>query len=184
MHTVDNAQWCRIVMDRTTRDLVAGLDHARFDVLEISGTRWRVGPFQSYRSQGLPELDICSNTEFQPGYDLVIAEQVLEHTIEPDHAIENIKKLLRPGGYVLVTTPFLIRYHPCPLDLWRWTESGLCHLFRRHDFEVVSSGSWGNVDCLVANLFSWIAYQPAMHNLRNDPNFPLVVWLLGRKAGH
>jgi len=179
-HTVDTGQWCRVVMDQATRELVARLAHTRRDALEISGVRWQHAGFKSYECKRQKDLDICGDLDLHPRYDIVIAEQVLEHVADPDKAVSNFRRLLRPGGFALVTTPFLIRYHPDPLDLWRWTEQGLRLLFSRHGFEPVTTGSWGNRECLIANLAEWTRYRPGIHSLHNEPDFPLVVWLLAR----
>ena len=48
----------------------------------------------------------------------------------------------------------------------------------RHGFQIASSGSWGNLECVVANLREWTVYQPGKHSLHNDPRYPLVVWVL------
>jgi len=178
MITHDSGDWCRVVMDRETRQLVAGLNYPQLDALEISGGRWKLAGFRSYESRVHPEFDLCGEVA-AARFDIVIAAQVLEHVVDPDKALENCKRLLRPGGHLLVTTPFLIRYHPEPLDLWRWTEAGLRLLFERHGFQVISSGSWGNMQCLVMNLSHWAPYLHGHHSLENDPRFPLVVWALG-----
>jgi hypothetical protein len=92
--------------------------------------------------------------------------------------------MLRPGGWLYVSTPFLIRIHEGPQDYWRWTPLGLeQHLvdcgFER---EKITTKSWGNRECLIANLKNWPRYVPRIHSLKNDPLFPLVVWAFAQKA--
>lgn len=82
--------------------------------------------------------------------DLVLCTQVLEHVDDPAAAIREISRVLRPGGLALVSTHGVQRYHPTPVDYWRWTASGLRKLaedaggFER--VEVLACG--GTVACL------------------------------------
>lgn len=45
---------------------------------------------------------------FQANYfDLVIMAEVIEHLLDPDHALQQVQRVLKPGGYLLLTTPNL-----------------------------------------------------------------------------
>jgi hypothetical protein len=104
----------------------------------------------------------------------------------PYRAGRNVYQMLNPGGYVLVTTPFLIRIHDQPVDCSRWTELGLKHLLAECGFPMknIRTGSWGNRACVIANFTEWPHYAPQQHSLDNEPNFPLVVWALAQKDTH
>lgn len=43
--------------------------------------------------------------DFTEPFDMVIALEVIEHVAHPDAFLENLSKLVKPGGYVLVSTP-------------------------------------------------------------------------------
>jgi len=43
---------------------------------------------------------------FTPGYDLVILSEVIEHLYSPRIAVQRAKELLRPGGLLIITTPY------------------------------------------------------------------------------
>lgn len=63
-------------------------------------------------------------------YDAVFCTEVLEHTLAPWMAAEEIHRILKPGGVAFVTTPFNFRIHgPLP-DCWRFTIFGLRVLFQ------------------------------------------------------
>lgn len=162
-------------MNKEILQFVKSLKYKKMKVLEISGKEWGNFGFREYESLCYPEFDICKESNGKQ-YDLIIAEQVFEHIIDPDSAADNIYKMLSPGGILLVTTPFLIKYHPSPLDLWRWTKEGLKVLFERHKFTGVLSYSWGNKECVVVNLDDWPYYDKKLHSLDNDDDFPVVVW--------
>lgn len=69
-------------------------------------------------------------------FDVAVCTEVLEHTLQPFAAVNEFARLLRPGGLLLVTTPFNFRIHgPLP-DCWRFTEHGLRALLS--GFEIMS----------------------------------------------
>ena len=76
--------------------------------------------------------DICKNNEDKiPNdyFDLIVCTEVLEHTLNPFNAVKEIKRILKPGGFIFITVPFNFRIHgPLP-DCWRFTEHGLRALF-------------------------------------------------------
>ena len=77
--------------------------------------------------------DLCGPIPAIPDatFDHVVCTEVLEHTLQPFDAVDQIWRVLKPGGVAHVTTPFNFRIHgPLP-DCWRFTEHGLRALFRR-----------------------------------------------------
>lgn len=89
-------------------------------------------------------------------------------------------KMLRPGGQVLITTPFYLKVHGAPTDYWRWTPSGLSALLEDAEFAITHIDSWGNKDCIVSNIDQWTEYQEGM-NLTNNLELPILVWALAKK---
>lgn len=176
--------WSRVVMNEAMERFVQSLARSTLDVLEISGDNWgdpRHG-FRSYRCARYPEYDVCRGP-FEGNYDLIIAEQVFEHTKFPHRAAHNVLAMLRPGGVFAISTPFLVKLHSAPLDLYRWTELGIRTLLEEAGFSDVRTGSWGNRACVVRNLTpddKWADYNPLFHSLKNDPYFPVVVWAFAR----
>jgi len=63
-------------------------------------------------------------------FDVVICTEVLEHSLNPFLAVTELHRILREGGYLLVTTPFNLRIHGPSPDCWRFTEEGLRILFK------------------------------------------------------
>lgn len=60
-------------------------------------------------------------------FDLILCISVLEHVEDPSRVVENLKKLLKPGGYLFVSVPFFYNYHHGGGydDYWRFTKKGL-----------------------------------------------------------
>jgi SAM-dependent methyltransferase len=178
--TTGHPQWLRAVLTPDTRREFEALGPARLDVAEISGDLWGELPWRTRQRLEFPEFDLCRPPDPLPGpFDLVICEQVLEHVVDPLTAVRTLKRLCRPGGYVYVATPFLVRLHGHPADYWRFTPRGLCVLLRSQGLEPVWVRSWGNRKVAVANFTRWVSPFP-WQTLRNEPQLPVVVWALAR----
>jgi SAM-dependent methyltransferase len=67
--------------------------------------------------------------------DAVVCLEVLEHIPEPQKAVAEIARILRPGGTVILSVPHLSRLHEIPYDYYRYTEYGIEHLLRQVGLE-------------------------------------------------
>lgn len=70
-------------------------------------------------------------------FDAVLSTQVLEHVVDPGLYLRECRRVLRPGGRLLLSTHGIFVYHPDPVDLWRWTCDGLRHVVEQAGLEVV-----------------------------------------------
>jgi len=85
--------------------------------------------------------DITQCNEFIPNshFNYIVCTEVLEHTLNPFAAIEEIHRLLCIGGYLFLTVPFNFRIHgPLP-DCWRFTEHGLRAILSMFDILELTS---------------------------------------------
>jgi SAM-dependent methyltransferase len=57
--------------------------------------------------------------------DGVLCTQVLEHTAQPAALLAEIRRVLKPGGALVMTAPFVWEEHEQPYDFFRYTEFGL-----------------------------------------------------------
>lgn len=167
---------------------VEGVVPKNLDTLEISPggphSPWRELDFKSYRGVDYPDFDICKDC-LEEQFDLIIADQVFEHLLWPYRAARNVHTMLKPGGVFIITTPFLIRIHLCPVDCSRWTETGMKYFLAEAGFplEAVETGAWGSLACVQANLTAprWAKFGYGK-SLRNDEDYPIAVWATARKA--
>jgi SAM-dependent methyltransferase len=76
--------------------------------------------------------DICNCPQIESAsFDVVFSMDVLEHVERPWDAAGECVRLLRPGGLMIHKTLFSYRYHPSPIDYWRFSAQGLAYLFTR-----------------------------------------------------
>lgn len=55
-------------------------------------------------------------------YDHIICNQVLEHISEPQLVIDELARVLKPGGTILFTAPLFYQEHEQPHDYFRYTK--------------------------------------------------------------
>ena len=76
--------------------------------------------------------------------DVVICNQVFEHIRSPTEAARGLFQLVKPGGLVYFTAPFLEPFHRVPQDFWRFTLDGASELLTAAGFKVVERRRIGN----------------------------------------
>jgi SAM-dependent methyltransferase len=70
-------------------------------------------------------------------FDSVLCNQVLEHVFNPEQFMSELARVLKPGGQLLLTVPFVWDEHEQPCDYARYTSFGLASLLQRHGFRIV-----------------------------------------------
>jgi SAM-dependent methyltransferase len=84
-------------------------------------------------------------------FSAVVSDQVLEHiACTPSEAVDEVYRVLSPGGLAVHTTCFMTPYHGSSdskdlddADFWRFTPSGLARLHMNYS-EVIAADGWGN----------------------------------------
>jgi SAM-dependent methyltransferase len=85
--------------------------------------------------------------------DTVMLLDVVEHLAEPDAALAEAARVLKPAGRVLVTVPFAYPMHDQPYDFQRWTAHGWNRRLQRAGLQAVSLEEKGNAaEAAAANL--------------------------------
>lgn len=78
--------------------------------------------------------DICKNNKKNlpnDSFEFILCTEVIEHVANPFKAVKEIYRILKPGGFLFLSTPFNFRIHgPLP-DNWRFTEHGIRELLKK-----------------------------------------------------
>ncbi|MFC1495564.1 methyltransferase domain-containing protein [Thermodesulfobacteriota bacterium] len=151
-----------IARDYVNRFVSSCLKDIKGDVLEVGRSTYNaelVDHATSYTCLDIgtfPDVDIVANIQNMPqvpsnSYDSILCTQVLEHTKNPFRAVSELHRILRPGGKLFLTVPFLNKIHMEPHDYWRFTEFSVAHLLS--SFQRVDISKYGNtVNCVFYTL--------------------------------
>jgi len=99
---------------------------------------------RAYQVQTL-DTDIASGADYlgeiedtklpSDNFDLVLCTQVLEHCSDPFRGVLEISRILKPGGFAILSVPHVWFYHPHPSDHWRFTQEGTIKLCKHAGLE-------------------------------------------------
>jgi len=77
-------------------------------------------------------------------FDTMLCTEVLEHVFNIDELLQEFNRVLKKGGKLLITTPFMWEEHEMPYDFARYTTPALKHLYTKHGFIVQANFKTGN----------------------------------------
>jgi SAM-dependent methyltransferase len=83
--------------------------------------------------------DICGDAAKLPladeCIDTILCTEVMEHVHDPEGAVTEFARVLRPGGIIITTAPFVYPVHD-KYDFFRYSPDGLAAMMKRHGLEV------------------------------------------------
>lgn len=181
----------RVEMQKSSRAMIRALGPEKLDVAEVSGKWGQIFDFRSYTQFLYPEHDICAgpytDADGKPRkFHLIIANQVWEHLDRPYAATNNVRRMLKKGGYFWLAVPFYIPFHAAPMDNSRWSARGLKNLLIECGFEenAIRAEQWGNRNAALRNMEErWPPrYEEATDPLDNDPDMPICAWAIAQRT--
>jgi len=92
-------------------------------------------------------------------FDSVFSSEVFEHVFDIDSILDEISRVLKKGGKMLVSLPFAWNEHEEPNDFGRYTSFGIKHLLKKHGFEVIRLTKTGHFAAVVAQLVPLYIYE-------------------------
>ncbi|MSO55873.1 MAG: SAM-dependent methyltransferase [Acidobacteria bacterium] len=99
--------------------------------------------------------NVCGNAGHLPirssVFDAIVCLEVLEYVWQPAAALAEIHRVLKPGGTLVLSTPFLHRVDAAD-DYWRFTEPALRRLLHESGFEVVRCLAQGSAFAVAASV--------------------------------
>jgi len=184
-------------------ELVAGLGPEAL-VLDCGGGDRRFGDPRvlnlEYLEYSLPDVygDGLDLAFADDSFDLVLSQAVLEHVPDPQRVVDELERVLKPGGLLWVEAALKQPLHAVPHHFMNISPQGITHLCR--NLEILEDGSFGGlagtiewigglVDAsarLGADRFSAVLDVPGeLHAGLSDAEgrqFASAVYVLGRKV--
>ncbi|MEX2351335.1 MAG: methyltransferase domain-containing protein [Balneolaceae bacterium] len=137
-----------------------------------------------------PEFNVLDLPFSDGEFDAVVSDQVLEHVEgNPQTAMDELFRVLKPGGISLHTTCFINPVHANPSDYWRFTPEALELLTKQHG-TILDCGGWGNL-FVWPFIFFGLRFQPIPNAswhpvhwiaIKNQRRWPIVTWVLSEKT--
>jgi SAM-dependent methyltransferase len=155
---------------RVDADLAAATAHFTGRVLDVGGARQR-GAFR--RPAGARWVVADIEREFRPDvgadvqalpfrdavFDAIKATELLEHVPDVARALGECRRVLRPGGHLVITAPFLERLHGDPGDYSRYTRSMWERLLAAADLKPVTIDEQGGYFTHLAGLLRFLVLR-------------------------
>lgn len=92
-------------------------------------------------------------------FDSIVTNQVLEHVFNPIEFLNEINRVLKTGGKLLLTVPFVWDEHEQPNDFARYSSFGLKSLLEKHGFEIIKHHKSVNDFRVIAQLINGYIYK-------------------------
>ena len=77
-------------------------------------------------------------------FDSIVSFQVFEHVINLDEIVVELNRVLKKGGYMLISVPFLWAEHLKPYDYRRFSSFGIQEYLKKNGFEIIAYEKCGN----------------------------------------
>jgi ubiquinone/menaquinone biosynthesis C-methylase UbiE len=108
-------------------------------------------------------------------FEVVVCSEMLEHANNPQTVIEEIRRVLKTDGLVVLTTRFAFPIHDAPNDYWRFTPYGLRRLFS--EFDVIEVTTDGRSFHTIAVLLQRILFQTNLPRIIKGLLYPMIIIL-------
>jgi len=156
----------------------SGVD--RYIGMEYPGAR-------DYFGEEITSVDLMGDVQDLPIHsetvDLVLCLEVIEHVPEPEMAMREVLRVLKPSGVFILSAPSTFKLHMEPHDYHRFTKYGLQYLLSKMEFKVITLECRGKASAAVGQTLSSYLHEALVINRQTgQPSLwraPFILPLLG-----
>ncbi len=87
-------------------------------------------------------------------FDTILCTQVMEHVSDPELMIKEFHRVLKKGGFVILTMPLFWCLHEEPNDYFRFTKYSLEMILKKAKFEITYIKDRGNWSITIGQMIS------------------------------
>ncbi len=99
--------------------------------------------------------------------DTILATEFFEHSPSPEAVMLEMKRVLKPGGLLFFTVPFLWNLHLVPYDEYRYTPFSLNRHLQNSGFDNIDLTPLGGWDASLAQMLGiWMQRRPMTERKR------------------
>ncbi|MFB2121292.1 class I SAM-dependent methyltransferase [Parapedobacter sp. 2B3] len=132
---------------------------ALFGVSEYVGTDIEVSG-HDHRNEAIDVYYDGNTLPFaDESFDSVFSSEVFEHVFNLSQILDELHRVLKPGGSMLVTVPFVWDEHEIPYDFARYTSFGLKHVLQEKGFVVLQEKKTTNYVGTLCQMWAAYVYQ-------------------------
>lgn len=92
-------------------------------------------------------------------FDSIVCNQVFEHVFNPQEFLKEVNRILKLGGIILMTVPFVWDEHEQPYDYARYSSFGLKYILTQNGFEILEHRKVNNGVEVIFQLINAYIYK-------------------------
>ena len=146
----------------TGRTLDVGCGQRPYEFL-VASTQYIGLEIDTPATRKINRADVYYNGErfpFEDGsFDSAMINQVFEHVFNPKEFLQDVNRILKPGGKLLLTVPFVWDEHEQPQDYARYTSFGLSWILTKNGFQIIKQRKSVNDIGLLFQLINGFIYK-------------------------
>lgn len=153
-----------------------------FGATEHIGTDWP----SSFHQVNVEVFASAESLPFKSGlFDTVLCTELIEHLRHPADAMSEMSRVLKPGGHLILSAPFVHEVHEQPFDFFRYTPLGLLALAEEAGLTPILLRPRGGRGTIVMDVVSRSMWRVVRAVLRRVPGgrrvggmlaYPLLFW--------
>ena len=142
---------------------------------ELLGHDIKLETLDMLPGEGVDFTGDITHTEFENDrYDIILCSQVLEHVEEPGKVCEELFRILKPGGSLIITAPQSAYLHNLPYHFFHFTNIGMRKMAEEAGFEVkIMDPQGGHFIMLGLNLHYTCR---VLESFATSPLKKIVIW--------
>lgn len=102
-------------------------------------------------------------------FDSILSSEVFEHIFNLPEILDELNRVLKPGGKILITCPFVWKEHELPHDYARYTLFALTDLLEKKNFKVHVTDKSGNFIQVISQLTVLYFYDTGYSTVKKIP---------------
>jgi len=110
-------------------------------------------------------------------YDIIFLFDVLEHVKNDIKFLYECNRILKPNGIMVISVPFMYRFHEIPYDYRRYTPSGLEFIFDNSGFKIIELKNVGSFIFTAQTML--IEHKVKINSLFRKIILKVIIKLLG-----